>query len=76
MATTNCGLQGGLQGEFPETGTVCTPTNSWRVEVLKKYLREHGGRISRRNHELLERQGETTSLKINCTNWLFLVPHK
>ena len=55
MATTNCGLQGGLRGEFPETETVCTPTNLWTVEVLKKYLREHSGRISGRNHKLLER---------------------
>ena len=55
MATTNCGLQGGLQGEFPATETVCTPTNSWTVEALKKYLRERGGSISGRKHELLER---------------------
>ena len=55
MATTNCGLQGGLRGEFPATETVCTPINSWTVEALKKYLRECGGRISGRKHELLER---------------------
>ena len=55
MATTNCGLQGGLRGEFPETETVCTPTNSWTVEALKTYLGGHGSRISGRNHERLER---------------------
>ena len=55
VATTNCGLQGGLPGEFPATETVCTPTSLWTVEALKKYLRECGGHISDRKHELLER---------------------
>ena len=58
MATTNCGLQGGLPGDFPATKDISVPNNSWTIEALKKYLRERGGRISGRKHELLERYAE------------------
>jgi len=57
MATANSGLQGGLPSDFPVTENISVPNNLWTIEALK-ILMEQGGRISGRNHELIERYAE------------------
>ena len=49
MSTTGSGL---LEGS---DHTIVTISDKWMVEALKHYLRKHGGRISGKKADLLER---------------------
>ena len=49
MSTTGSGL---LEGS---DRTIATISDKWTVEALKDYLRKHGGRISGKKADLLER---------------------